>query len=225
MSPAHVPSRQCVPPAARVASGPGGGRAGRAGRPRGAGAGVRAGPRRPPAGARDTPTTPPTGPPPPASRLPLDTSHDRACSTRRRPIFPIRSRRSGSSSSSTISFANSASSFSDAYTAASCAVTRASRRSNDTSGRPMAMYSTTLFMDETSLRGFFGSGDRQTSAVDRYACTVSSGTRPVNSTTPSRPRRLARATDSSKASPAPMNVVCTSSRPISLCRQASARRA
>ena len=137
----------------------------------------------------------------------------------------MRSRRSGLSNSSAISFANWASSFSDAYTAASCAVTRASCRSNDTSGRAMAMYSTTLFMDETSLRGFFGSGERQTSAVERYRCTVSSGTRPVNSTTSSRPRWVVRATISSKASPLPMNVVCRSFRPISPWRWARARRA
>ena len=76
------------------------------------------------------------------------------------------------------------------------------------------MYSTILFIVDTSLSGFFGSGERQTSAVERYACTVSSGTRPVNSTTSSRPRRLARATNSSKASPLPMKIACKSSRPL-----------
>ena len=44
------------------------------------------------------------------------------------------------------------------------------------------MYSIVLFIVDTSLSGFFGSGDRPRSAVDITARTVSSGTRPVNST-------------------------------------------
>ena len=51
----------------------------------------------------------------------------------------------------------------------------------------MAMYSTTLFIVETSLSGFFGSGERHTSAVDRQRCTYSSETRPGNSTTSVEP--------------------------------------
>ena len=44
------------------------------------------------------------------------------------------------------------------------------------------MYSMVLFMVETSLSGFFGSGQRPTSAVESRPATTSSGTRPVNST-------------------------------------------
>jgi hypothetical protein len=55
----------------------------------------------------------------------------------------------------------------DAYTAASPADTRASLRSKETIGRPIAMYSMILFMVDTSLSGLSGSGERQTSAVDR----------------------------------------------------------
>ena len=48
--------------------------------------------------------------------------------------------------------------------------------------QPEAMYSIVLFIVDTSLSGFFGSGDRPTSAVDRMRATSSSGARPVNST-------------------------------------------
>ena len=55
------------------------------------------------------------------------------------------------------------------------------------------MYSIVLFIVETSLSGFFGSGERPTSAVDRIRATKSSGARPVNSTTsPARACRGAR---------------------------------
>lgn len=66
-----------------------------------------------------------------------------------------------------MSSANAASSLAGAYTAASPAETRASRRSKETIGRLMAMYSRTLFMVDTSLSGLRGSGERHTSAVDR----------------------------------------------------------
>ena len=44
------------------------------------------------------------------------------------------------------------------YTAASSAETRVSRRSKATTGSPNAMYSIVLFIVDTSLSGFFGSG-------------------------------------------------------------------
>ena len=53
-------------------------------------------------------------------------------------------------------------SFGSAYTAASPAETRVSRRSKATTGRPKAMYSMVLFIVETSLSGFFGSGHSPT---------------------------------------------------------------
>ncbi len=43
------------------------------------------------------------------------------------------------------------------------------------------MYSIVLFIVETSLSGFFGSGESPTSAVERTSRTVSSGTRPGSS--------------------------------------------
>ncbi|BBY51319.1 hypothetical protein MARA_47870 [Mycolicibacterium arabiense] len=101
--------------------------------------------------------------------------------------------------------ANAASSLAGTYTADSPADTRASTRSNDTSGADIAMYSTTLFIVDTSFSGFFGSGDRQTSAVDRQRWTNSSGTRPVNSTISEIPSSAASSTMSSSMSPPPMN--------------------
>ena len=47
------------------------------------------------------------------------------------------------------------------------AETRVSRRSKATTGSSNAMYSMVLFIVDTSFSGFFGSGDRPTSAVDR----------------------------------------------------------
>ena len=69
-----------------------------------------------------------------------------------------------------------------AYTAASPAETLVSRRSKATTGISNAMYSIVLFIVDTSLSGFFGSGDSPTSAVDMIRLTSSSGARPVNST-------------------------------------------
>lgn len=63
--------------------------------------------------------------------------------------------------------ANSDSSLAGAYIAASPADTRASRRSKETIGRPIAMYSMILFMVDTSFSGLSGSGARQMSAVAR----------------------------------------------------------
>ena len=60
--------------------------------------------------------------------------------------------------------------------------TRVSRRSKASTGSSNAMYSIVLFIVDTSLSGFLGSGDRPTSAVDMTRATSSSGTRPVNST-------------------------------------------
>ena len=58
------------------------------------------------------------------------------------------------------------------------AETSVSRRSKATTGRPNAIYSIVLFMVDTSFSGFFGSGHRPTSAVERRAATSSSGSRP-----------------------------------------------
>ena len=44
------------------------------------------------------------------------------------------------------------------------------------------MYSIVLFIVDTSLSGFLGSGERPASAVDMMRMTCSSGARPVNST-------------------------------------------
>jgi len=76
-------------------------------------------------------------------------------------------RASGSSRRWAISFANCDSSLAGAYTAASPAETRASFSSKETIGLPIAMYSMTLFMVDTSLSGFSGSGERHTSVADR----------------------------------------------------------
>ena len=54
------------------------------------------------------------------------------------------------------------------------------------------MYSMVLFMVDTSLSGFFGSGDSPTSAVDRICATSSSGARPVNSTWPGQAQLVAQ---------------------------------
>ena len=59
------------------------------------------------------------------------------------------------------------------------------------------MYSMVLFIVETSLSGFFGSGHSPTSAVESTFATVSSGTRPVSSTWPWSPSRSRSATRSS----------------------------
>ena len=75
------------------------------------------------------------------------------------------------------------------------------------------MYSIVLFIVDTSLSGFFGSGDSPTSAVDMTARTVSSGTRPVNSTKSPRPSSSRSATTSSKQSPPPIRVNAMSVRP------------
>ena len=75
------------------------------------------------------------------------------------------------------------------------------------------MYSIVLFIVDTSLSGFFGSGERPTSAVDRIFLTSSSGARPVNSTCPFRPSSSRSATSSSKQSPEPISVKAMSSRP------------
>ena len=90
------------------------------------------------------------------------------------------------------------------YTAASPADTRVSRRSKATTGSSKAMYSIDLFIVDTSLSGFLGSGERPTSAVDRMRLTSSSGARPVNSTWPARPSSSRSATSSSKQSPEPI---------------------
>ena len=68
------------------------------------------------------------------------------------------------------------------------------------------MYSIVLFMVDTSLSGFFGSGDSPASAVDMMRPTSSSGARPVNSTCPARFSSSRRATSSSKQSPEPIRV-------------------
>ena len=54
------------------------------------------------------------------------------------------------------------------------------------------MYSMDLFMVDRSLSGFFGSGDRPTSAVERIRPTSSSGARPVNSTWPAKSELIAQ---------------------------------
>ena len=68
------------------------------------------------------------------------------------------------------------------------------------------MYSMVLFMVDTSLSGLRGSGERPTSAVERTACTVSSGARPVNSTKSPSLSSSRNATSSLKLSPEPINV-------------------
>ncbi len=75
--------------------------------------------------------------------------------------------------------------------------TRVSCRSNATTGSSKAMYSMDLFIVDKSLSGFFGSGERPMSAVDRMRQTSSSGARPVNSTWPASPSLSRRATSSS----------------------------
>ena len=109
------------------------------------------------------------------------------------------------------------------YTPASATDTRVSRRSNATTGSSKAMYSIDLFIVDTSLSGFFGSGDRPTSAVDMIRATSSSGARPVNSTCPPRPSSSRSATSSSKQSPEPISVKPMSSRPSSRTTMSAAR--
>ena len=96
-------------------------------------------------------------------------------------------------------------------------------RSKATTGSSKDIYSIVLFMVDTSLSGFFGSGERPTSAVERMRPTSSSGARPVNSTYPDSPSSSRRATSSSKQSPEPISVNAMSSRP-SLCTTTSAAR-
>ena len=85
-----------------------------------------------------------------------------SCSTRARPSLPIRARRGSSSISSTIASRVLAAIVVRARRtrAASPADTRVSRRSKATTGSSNAMYSIVLFIVDTSLSGFFGSGDR-----------------------------------------------------------------
>ncbi len=80
-----------------------------------------------------------------------------------------------------------------------------------------------LFIVDTSFSGFFGSGDRPTSAVERIFLTSSSGARPVNSTWPSSLSSSRSATSSSKQSPEPMSVKAMSSRPMSWITMSAAR--
>ena len=75
------------------------------------------------------------------------------------------------------------------------------------------MYSIVLFIVQNSLSWFFGSGEIPTSAVDRMAATVSSGTLPVNSTNSASPSRSRMSTSSSKQSPDPMRTKPMSRRP------------
>ena len=90
------------------------------------------------------------------------------------------------------------------------AETRASTRSYATTGFPIAMYSTTLFMVDRSLKAFFGSGAMQTSAVDRTRTISASPTIPVNSTWPAIPSWPARRTIDARTSPSPMKTACQS---------------
>ena len=68
------------------------------------------------------------------------------------------------------------------------------------------MYSMVLFMVDTSLSGFLGSGDKPMSAVERMSRTTSSGARPVNSTKSPSSSWSRSATSSSKQSPDPIKV-------------------
>ena len=74
------------------------------------------------------------------------------------------------------------------------------------------MYSSVLFIVETSLSGFLGSGDKPMSAVESTLVTTSSGTRPVKVTKSSKPSSSRSATSSSKQSPLPINTNATSTR-------------
>ena len=122
------------------------------------------------------------------NRAIFEFSQDSGPLTRAWPISPIRLRASGSSSRCEIRLGELGLVVGPARRrAASPAETRASRRSNETIGRDIAMYSMILFMVDTSLSGLIGSGERQTSAVDRYRSRSSSGIRPVNSTWSDRP--------------------------------------
>ena len=75
------------------------------------------------------------------------------------------------------------------------------------------MYSIVLFIVDTSLSGFIGSGDSPMSAVDITFLTSSSGARPVNSTWPFSFSSSRSATSSSKQSPLPMSVKAMSVAP------------
>ena len=69
------------------------------------------------------------------------------------------------------------------------------------------MYSMVLFMVDTSLSGFLGSGDMPMSAVDMMAATVSSGDSPGELDEVHRARAgRAVSTSSSKQSPEPIRV-------------------
>ena len=85
------------------------------------------------------------------------------------------------------------------------------------------MYSTILFIVDTSFNGFLGSGARPTSAVDSTARSSSRGIRPVKLTQSSKPRLRESSIISAKTSPEPTKVACQSSR--SFRRTARARSA
>ena len=75
------------------------------------------------------------------------------------------------------------------------------------------MYSIVLFIVETSLSGFFGSGDSPMSAVDISRVTRSSGARPVKCTCSPSSSSTASLRRSGPASPSPIRVRATSVRP------------
>ena len=100
------------------------------------------------------------------------------------------------SSKPTTPRANRPTSLGSTYTAESPADTLVSRRSNATTGSAKAMYSMVLFIVDTLLSGFMGSGHSPRSAVDSTLVTKLSGTLPGSSTWSCSPSRSRSATSS-----------------------------
>ena len=75
------------------------------------------------------------------------------------------------------------------------------------------MYSIVLFIVDTSLSGFFGSGDRPTSAVDMIRADQLVGHPAGELDVPGQASSSRSATSSSKQSPEPISVNAMSSRP------------
>ena len=146
-----------------------------------------------------------------ASSESSECAQESAVSMRKRPSAPIDVLSFGSPRSSAIRRAKLRSSFGSAYSAALPAEARASTRSYATIGRDIAMYSTILFIVDTSLKAVFGSGARQTSDVARIRGTSSPTSIPVNSTIESSPSSCVRRCIAWRTSPSPTKTACQSS--------------